>query len=112
MVNLNGTPKLNPIPFSFSDLSNVGLAEIDDGYVLYPDFAIQLFTGTGYSTSSAPSQVLLNNTVQPKLFNFNTVAQLPGTTIYDTSGIPASRNSTNSILVFYRGSQVRCQGIS
>jgi hypothetical protein len=128
MINLSGGNY--PINCSLSNLQVSGVPDrCDDGYIVYPGYAIQLFEGTSYSTSDSYSMIYLNNTTAPLLYSCNATAgngespSNPGFNTPNLNYMPFSTytlddptyysvNQTSSIYVWFRGQLISITGLS
>lgn len=98
----NGTGNQTPIPIpaSISNLSAIAASDVDDAYVIYPNFGIQVFQGTGYTgTASAVTYNATNLPILTVVANNWSAMRLFTPTQANYS---ASPNVSKSIKVFYQ----------
>lgn len=93
------------IPTSFSNLVMIAASGIDDAYIIYPNFGIQVFQGINYTDAS--SEIIYNTTTLPVIIqvatDFGAAFRLVTAT---QSNYSANPNVTRSIKVFYQGTQL------
>lgn len=127
MIDLSGST--SPINCSIHNFSDAGIPNsVDDGWLVYPGYSIQLFNNAGYDTTNTYSQVITNITTSPVLYccnlnqnNLSTYTN-PGFWTAPTSFVyyaPAaspqkfySINQTTSVYVWFRGVQIFVEGLS
>lgn len=92
------------IPCSFYDLNYIAADGIDDGFLVYPNFGIKVYTGTGFSGSQ--STILFNAFTAPLFFSTSGNASFSdaSTYVYYNDGTQwTTANTVHSIQVFYQG---------
>ncbi len=115
---INGTiaSGVNPIaiPCSCSNLAKFGAASVDDGFIIYPYFGIQVFTNIDYDTSGMYSYIVYNGTNSPIFISTSGTDSYgtwpPNYPVMGSDNSPVGyyypANSTTSIKVFYRGTEI------
>jgi hypothetical protein len=99
---------MQPIYCSVDNLSNIvqGASNMDDAYLVYPDYGFRLFQSTGYSGSS--SNIYFNTSNSPRLFILGTQTWSGATKRvyllnYDNiDGYQYTQRTTQSIRIFHR----------
>lgn len=80
--------------------------------MIYPDYGVQLFEATNYSTSSNITAIHYNTTSRPMVFPLNsTWAGAEGCYITKYNSGWFNSNNASSIKVFYRGTELKIGGI-
>jgi hypothetical protein len=132
VVNTRGVYFLNGIsssgasyiyPIVCSTILASGMDDSDDGYIVYPGYAIQLFNGGFDSGTSNRSYIYCNYSSRPVLYsltenNSSSTLMYPIDYYDNNSSTTASqrvllqnnsnyfRNTTNSIRIWFRGTEV------
>jgi hypothetical protein len=112
------TTGLYHVPCSASNVVFLGIPDnVDDAYIVYPGFGIQLYYNTGYSGTS--SNICYNTYNFPVIFGTSGGSSTPWVPrpnvfpIYDTGTTTTYPcNNTSSIKVFFRGTEIKLPGIS
>jgi hypothetical protein len=103
-----------PVTCSANNLINIGLpTDVDDAWLVYPGYGFTLYydyyggiTSRNYvNTSSVPVVYYCGSTP-----GTGWVGQ--GTPILTTGGSPYAQNQTNSIRIYFRGTEIRVSGIA
>ena len=120
---LNGTSGggTSLYPIVCGTLLSNAMNESDDGYIVYPGYAIQLFYGDFTSTENNRSYIYCNYSSRPALYSlYNSVGSLAYPTDYynnNNSTTPSQNvilqdgnnyiaNTTSAIRVWFRGTEV------
>ena len=102
-----------PIYGTVSTFSNINVPiNVDNAYLVYPGYGFTLYANSSYDPSNAVSQLYYNTSSVPYVFYCDSGSSFNGKPntclIYSTNGPPTQYGSdkTNSIIVYYRGTQV------
>lgn len=118
VIMINGlyqnTTSIYPVWCSTQNYGYLNIpTNVDDAYLVYPDYGFQLFYNTSYATSNTYSRLYINTTNIPIIFYIST--SWSGVSncypIYTSSGGTYSTNQTESIQIYYRGAQVNVTGL-
>lgn len=113
MIDLNHNAFL--IYCSVPDLTYIGAPTPgsggygDDYYIVYPGWGFTLYTSLNYGGTS--TRKYINNTTSPILFTPYTIGSV-SPNIYTTSGNIYTVNTTYSIKIYFRGTEVTVTGLS
>jgi len=108
------TPSINiPIPCSLTNLAYFRLTNnIDDGWIVYPGWAVQAFNLAGYT--GLPTNIFLNNTSLPIFFSNSgwTLSTDVFITTNCTTSTQTSANTCTSVKIWFRGVEITISGLS
>lgn len=120
MINgaFQGTTDYYPIQTSTSNLEWIGVPnQVDDAYLVYPGYGFQLYSGTYYSANA--SKQYINNSSSPYLFYTNSPTWTSASSSYNITNIQNlndantfSANQTQSIKIYFRGTQIVTSGFT
>jgi hypothetical protein len=109
------------VPVSTDDLRRFGTVyAADDLWIVYPGYSIQLFSAVDFATTSAYSQILVNDTsgiacFAPSGTGFDNFTNYPGVrTIYQYSNttVPYPHDYTRSVKVWFMNRYLDISGFS
>ena len=107
------TPFYNiPIPCSITNMAWVRSNNTDDGWIVYPGWAVQAFNLAGYT--GLPTNIFLNNTSLPIFFSnagWGLSTDVFITTNCTTS-TQTSANTCTSVKIWFRGVERTITGLS
>jgi hypothetical protein len=103
---------LFPIQTSTLNLTWIGVpGNVDDAYLVYPGYGFTLCTEANYQGTRSRSYI--NNQSYPVIFyTGSSYSTSGGTPILDTTGAAYPANSTISIFIYFRGSQLVTPGFT
>jgi hypothetical protein len=107
------TNKFFPVNCSANDLSNLGmLNDIDDAWLVYPGYGFILYYDF---YGGVTSRNYINTDNNPVVFYCGSPGGWVGygTPIYQSDGVtPYPGNLTNSVRIYFRGTEIRCPTIA
>jgi hypothetical protein len=111
-----GSSSFYPVYCSAMNIKNLGIADnVDNAYLVYPGFGIQLYYNVNYDTTSTStySNVYYNTSNAPVVMK--TAAPWTGALtqikLYNSNNDYAAE-STSSLRIFFRGAQVDIDGLT
>jgi len=113
-TNANGNClDYTPIPITCGTYYVGGIQDLDDGYIVYPGYAIQLFYNYYNDNTSNRSYIYCNYSSRPQLYNLgpftkqyynNTESNSIRITLQNNTNYAA--NNTSAIRVWFRGTEI------
>jgi hypothetical protein len=107
---INGSPTgtsnaIYPVYCSTSNVLFLGVpSNADEAYIVYPGYGLQLFQSNNYGLNE--TNVYTNNTTSVQIFYVGTNTDWDGTQMLQPSGSSYNNNSTNSIKIWFRCSEI------
>ena len=107
-----------PVNCSAANLINLGMPnDVDDAWLVYPGYGFTLYYDGPYSTANIYSRNYINTSSTPVVFYCDGSSGSGwvgyGTPIYQSNGVNLyGYNQTNSVRIYFRGTEIRCSTIS
>jgi hypothetical protein len=118
VIMINGlylnTTAIYPIWCSTQNYGYLNIpTNVDDAYLVYPDYGFQIFYNDSYDPSNTYSRLYFNTSNVPVIFYISsTWSGVPNCyPIFSSSGATYNTNQTQSIQIYYRGAQVNVTGL-